>query len=65
MLLLFKKFAWSAWKPFRVTVLDPDKMTWQEKWYYRVGLLTGFWGGTAVGLLMALAWYIFTKVCEV
>lgn len=45
--------------------LNFDTMTWQEKWYYRVGLLTGFWGGTAVGLLMAVVWYIFKNVCEV
>lgn len=37
--------------------------TWQERWYYRVGLLTGFWGGTAVGLLMAVTWYVFNEAC--
>ena len=44
-------------------VLDSNTMTWQERWYYRTGLLTGFWGGTAVGLLMAIAWYIFKDAC--
>jgi len=37
--------------------------TWQDLWYYQTGLLTGFWGGTAVGLLMAIAWYIFKDAC--
>ncbi len=45
-------------------VLDSDNMTWQEKWYYRVGLWTGFCGGTAVGMLMVIAWFIFSQVCE-
>lgn len=46
-------------------VLNSDNMTWQEVWYYRIGLLTGLWGGTAVGLLMGVAWYIFKDECGV
>ncbi len=44
-------------------VLNSDNMTWQEVWYYRIGLLTGLWSGVAIGLLMAVAWYIFKDAC--
>ncbi len=42
-----------------IDIADLGTMTWQEKWYYRMGLFTGFWVGLVIGLVLAvIVWYI-------